>query len=148
MPSFGTIQLSDVADVISLISGIMTILGISGFITWGLFSEQRGNLADDAISVFALSLKAGICVLLLWPMAVLFFVLHIFVVLSMGPGAIDGGTMFWNAAYPVAYFVSYLVNTLVWVPLYAILCACVFAWSLKPFATFWAALRSRHLRAK
>ncbi len=69
MPDIGGLRFGDVADVISVISGIMTILGVSGLVTWGFFTEQRGTLAENAISVFALSVKVGVCALLLWPMS-------------------------------------------------------------------------------
>ncbi len=138
-----TLTLGDVANVISVIPRMMTILGITGVVTWGLFSQQRGSFAQNTISVFATSVKMGLCVLLLWPTSALFFALHIFVVLSLGPGSIADGEMFWRPDYPVVYVVSYLLNTVLWVPLYALMCACIFTWSFRPFRTFWLALRGQ-----
>lgn len=92
----------DIANVISVISGLMTILGFGGIVSWSLFTVERGTLAENTVSVFATAVKTGLCGLLLWPVFMLLAVTHIFVVLSVGPGAMGGDTFFWDSAHPAS----------------------------------------------
>jgi hypothetical protein len=135
------IKFGDIADVISVIAGLMTIFGFGGFLSWSFFRKDKGTLADNSISVFAFSVKTGICFLLLWPMSALFFGLHIFVVLSLGRGSIGGADFFWNSGYPFAYLASYALAVLLLVPLYIILSACIYTGSFAPFRSFFRAFR-------
>ncbi len=135
------VTFADVADVISVVAGLMTILGVGGLVSWSFIQKQRGTLADNSVSIFAFSVKTGLCILLLWPTSLVFFALHVFVVLSLGPGVISGSDFFWHPEHPLAYLASYVLNVLLWVPLYILLCACTYTWSFGPFRIFSRSIR-------
>lgn len=134
------INFSQIADVISIIAGLMTIIGLSGLLSWSFFKKARGNIIDDSISIFVMAFKSGLCILLLWFFAMPAYFLHIFVVLSLGLGHIGGTDFFWRDGDWYAYVASYLIGTLIWVPLYVLSCSSIFVGSIKPFKEFWARL--------
>jgi hypothetical protein len=131
-----SVRLSDVANVISVISGLMTILGIGGLISWGFLKKDRDTLAANLVSIFAFSVKTGLCLLLLWPLVPVVFMLHSMIVLTLGPDQMASGSFLWNSDFPIAYCASYLINAILWVPLYLLLCACIYSWSFRPFRLF------------
>ena len=135
-----TINFSQIADVISIIAGLMTIIGLSGLLSWSFFKKARGNIVDDSISIFAMAFKSGLCILLLWFFAMPAYLLHIFVVLSLGKGHMAGTDFFWGETDWYAYVASYLIGTLIWVPLFVLSCSSIFAGSIKPFKEFWGRL--------
>ena len=141
MRNFAAMTFGDVANVISVVSGLMTILGIGGIVSWSLVTVERGSLAQNTISVFAAAVKTGLCALSLWPAFMLFAATHIFVVLSLGPGVVGGQNFFWDSSHPAAFAFSYLLNTSLWVPVYTLACACIFTWSFGPLRLFVSTFR-------
>ena len=142
MTQLPAMRFTDVANVISVIAGLMTILGIGGLISWSFFRKERGTSADNTISVFAFAIKTGLCLLLLWPFAALFTALHVIVVLSLGPDSIGPDDPFlWDPKHAFAFSVSYILNLLIVAPLYFLVFACIYIGSIRPFRVFWSAFR-------
>lgn len=129
-------EIDEIANVVSLIAGLMTIFGIGGLFSWSLVRKSNESLPDATISIFAMSLKLGICILLLWIFALPAHFLHIFVVLTLGKGRMGGADFYWGGEDWYAYIASYLIGFLVWIPTYLILCACTFSWSFTPVKIF------------
>ncbi|MGO2347418.1 MAG: hypothetical protein ACTH64_16875 [Providencia sp.] len=71
--------MKNITDVLSLISSIMTIMGITGLLSWGLSDRPKGA-ANFGLYILALMFRAAICILTLsfftWP----FIALKLFLV--------------------------------------------------------------------
>lgn len=134
------INFSQIADVVSVIAGLMTIFGLSGLMSWSFFKKSKGDMADNSITIFVMAFKSGICILLLWLFAIPVFFLHIFIVLTVGKGCVGGENFFWADNEWYAYIASYLIGILIWIPLYILSCSAIFAGSLVPFKVFWGRL--------
>ena len=147
-------QLSFMADVLGIISGVLAILGVGGLLSWSVF--HRGTaLSEKVLVVFAYALKTFLCIALLgfmliqasqfWDQAVYFL----------------GGDDSWYKLVPTEeehifnqvrksmfemYFsVENVISTIITlaglIPIYIILVACIYRWSLEPLRALWNALR-------
>jgi hypothetical protein len=56
---------SDFATWVSLVSGVFTILGISGIFFWSLMRRERKEFNDKVLQIFSYSFKPSLCLLLL-----------------------------------------------------------------------------------
>jgi hypothetical protein len=125
-------KLNLIANIISIIAGAMTILGISGIVGWSLFGKDRGPLQRKIAAVFAFSLKTAFCMILLVLIGGPAFVVYAMTIEFFG-GGFSTANAFWDPAKPVAYLVAYLFITLLFDTSYLILCSCIYEWSLGPF---------------
>jgi len=125
---------SNFADIITVVSGIMTILGVSGFLTWSIFKGKDGLLSEKLLSIFAYSVKSAICISLLPILAMLLYFPWMFFVGFAG-GDINA-TPFSGRAWPIANYVGTTVLALFVVPAYVVICACIFEWSFDPLGRF------------
>lgn len=136
-----------IANIISIISGLMTIFGITGIVSWSLTKESSQTLSQASMSIFAKSFKLAICVASFPVFLLLFREIHFAIVLNFGEGwmpvSFKNPDFWWKQEGWYAYMVSYFVNVLTGVPLYATTAACIYTWSLAPFRTFWWHLRNR-----
>ncbi|PID47031.1 MAG: hypothetical protein CR967_05945 [Proteobacteria bacterium] len=134
-----------IANVISIISGLMTIFGITDIVSWSLTKESNQTLSQASMSIFAKSFKLAICIASFPIFLLLFREIHSIIILNFGEGwmplSFNDPKFWWETRSWYAYLVSYFVNVLIGIPLYTITLSCIYTWSLTPFRTFW-----RHLR--
>jgi len=139
-------DLSYYADIIGIVSGVMSIVGISGILGWSIFGKGKNPLSRTILMFFAYSVKAFLCIVLL---GVMLFVLSVPWAITV---SITGGN-----PYPLGEWVSgvgyksvpihemllsygNLVGTviigLIFVPFYILSCVCIFLWSIQPAKDF------------
>lgn len=138
--------MSEIADIISIITGIMTILGISGILSWSLTRESGGTLSSNSITIFAKSIKIGLTLIFQLVLIIPIQGLHIFLVLAIGEGGMPASAhnpeFWWRDNYWYAYGVSYLIGVLIWVPVCILSFTVIYTWSLAPVNTLIQHLRS------
>lgn len=132
-------DLDYVADVVSIIAGTMTILGISGIVSLSLFTKRESLLSNRVLSVFAMSVKIFLCLV---PLPFLYLLL---ILPWAGAIGIFGG---WIPSNPLEMFAienwtlgNYLGTFVILMfvgPLYLIFVACMLENSLQPLSRFWA----------
>lgn len=133
-------KLSFIRNSISLLADVMTIVGITGITSWSLFSKDRGPFQDKVAAIFAYSLKSAICLgLLIVLVGTSKLVLEFFVVLVNGHSSVDD--RYWSSTEPLGYIVGYLVLVLGHLPVFIIICACIYTWSFQPIRRFISAFR-------
>ena len=57
-------MLQTIANIISIIAGIITILGIGGIVTWSLSKKGKSQFSDTVLSVFSYGIKTVSCIIL------------------------------------------------------------------------------------
>jgi hypothetical protein len=136
---------SEIADIISIITGIMTILGISGILSWSFTRESGGSFSSNSISVFAKSVKLGLCLIFQLILIIPMQGLHIFLVLALGEGVMPASAhnpdFWWKENYWYAYVISYLIGILLWLPACTLSFSVIYTWSLAPVNVFIQHLR-------
>lgn len=135
------------ANIITIISGIMTIFGITGIVGWSLSRESEQSLSQASISIFARAFKIALCIVSFLVLLIPIQAIHISIILSIGdsymPGSMKNPEFWWRDSDWYAYLVSYCVVVLVGVPLYALTASSIYTWSLRPFYIFWGHVRGR-----
>ncbi len=132
--------ISQFANIISIISGAMTILGISGIVTWGLFKREEELLANKIIAVSTYSVKCFLCIILLFTIIIMFKVLYIEFVLLLTGKFIETS---WHPFTDLIHSICYITISLFIIPLYVILCLCIYSWSLLPIRKFIKLLKKK-----
>lgn len=136
-----------IANIITIISGIMTIFGVTGIIGWSLSKESGQSLSQASMSIFAKAFKIALCIVSFLILLLPIQAIHILIVLSIGDGYMPASTksleFWWRDSDWYAYLVSYCVVVLIGVPLYALSASSIYTWSLRPFHTFWNQVRGR-----
>lgn len=138
-------KLSYIADIVSLIAGSMTILGIGGVVTWSFARNRPSQFNEKVITIFSYSTKIFLCVVAAWPILMpasiakfmlLMFIRDIFEVeIKLDP--------FWDSGHPLPYLAVYIFISLLAIPIYAICCQSIMRWSLKPFTEFYRRISNR-----
>jgi hypothetical protein len=135
-------KLNLTANIISIISGVITILGIGGIVSWSLFSKERRPFQQKVAAVLAFALKTGFCLvtlgLLAWPAFLVYGT-----ILAFSAKDVSSSTLFWNSSEPVQYVVAYIVIGLLFLPLYLVLCSTIYEWSFEPFRRLAKAFRKQ-----
>lgn len=135
------------ANFVSIVSGLMTIFGITGIVSWSLSKEVGQSISQASMSIFAKSFKLALCVVSLLLFSVVLREIHFSIVLSVGegwmPASLFNPDFWWKESGWYAYVISYFVNTLIGIPLYALIASSIYSWSLEPFRVFWQYLRNR-----
>lgn len=137
------------AAIISIISGSMTILGISGFLSWSFFQRDQNLLASKALEVMAYSIKVFMCIVLFFLLLLVFFVpweaavsltggdpyarIEVAVGVRRSPTFFENLFLFGNS-------IGTLIILLLFLPVYVIGSASIFTWSLNPFRQLWRTL--------
>jgi len=126
--------ISQIANLITIISGTMTILGVSGFLTWSIFSGKDGLLSERLLSIFAYSIKSAMCLAVIPFIGMLIFFPWIFAVGFAGgdPNLLP----FSGKEFPIGNYIGTFIIAMFSVPAYIILCSCIFEWSFKPISRF------------
>ena len=135
------------ANVISIISGLMTILGITGIVSWSLTKEVSQSISQATMSIFAKSFKLALCVVSLLLFLLVLREVHFTIVLSMGEGWMPASATdpdyWWKESGWHAYVISYFIIILIGIPLYALIVSSIYTWSLETFRVFGKYLRNR-----
>ncbi|TOI59241.1 hypothetical protein [Vibrio parahaemolyticus] len=135
------------ANLVSIVSGLMTIFGVTGIVSWSLTKEAGQNLSQSSMSIFAKSFKLALCVMSFLIFLVLLREVHFSLVLSIGKGwmpiSIENQEFWWRESDWYAYIISYFINMLIGVPVYSLIVSSIYTWSFKPFRVFWKYLRNR-----
>lgn len=125
---------------ISIVADIMTIVGVAGVSTWTLFTKDRGPFHDKVTQILAYCLKSAFCLILLVVMlGTSKLALDFFVVLVNGHNSVN--TKYWSASEPLGFIVGYLFLLLVMLPIFLLISASVYSWSLQPFRRLISAIR-------
>jgi hypothetical protein len=130
---------SEFADWVTVVSGSMTIIGLGGLFSWGIFGRGRGGLSATVFEVFAYSWKTGLCLLLLVPSYIIWDLLYGELLRFVTRGYLMKD-FYWDSLYPIRYSAVYLATSLVLLPVYCLSCLSVYQWSLAPFVSFYKAL--------
>lgn len=135
--------LSEFADYVTVASGCMTIFGLGGLFTWGIFGRGRAGVSATVFQVFAYSVKTGICILLFFPFI---FIWHLLYqnMLSVVLGGFSYIDYYWLSEKSAQYLFVYMTTLILLLPIYCLSCLSVYQWSLIPFITFYKTLRLRH----
>lgn len=135
------------ANIVTIISGLMTIFGVTGIIGWSLSKESGQSLSQASMSVFAKAFKCGLCIVAFLVLLLPIQAIYISIVLSIGngylPASMKNPEFWWRDPDWYAYLVGYSVVVLVGIPLYALSASSIYTWSLRPFHTFWRHVRGR-----
>lgn len=131
-------------DYVSVLADVMSIFGVGGFFTWSFVRRSiiERDVADSGVSVFVWSVKVFICVLLV---AILFFPAIIFrsMIVLVITGSYSPSRWIWSDDAPVAYFISYLISSLLFIPIVILSISSVLVWSFNPFVKFWGRFTRR-----
>ena len=125
-----------IVNVVSLVSGTMTIFGLSGLVTWSLFKKERGYFDNKVLSIFAFSIKSFLCSILLLIMYGLSAFPYGFVIM-LYKGHLGADFFYWDEKAPIVYILAYLFAALLAVPIFCILATCIYSWSLRPIVKLW-----------
>ncbi len=138
-----------IANIVSIIAGAMTILGLGGLITWSAFRPGvKTPLQETVLGVAAMALKFGFCLVIGVPFAMgwgaAFSMMVIMVAGMLAFPVVDLGRQpWWDAAFPAPYVVAWVVPSLVFMPLYIVAAMCLLSRSLQPARGLWRALNRR-----
>lgn len=142
-------QISYFADIVSIIAGLMTMLGIGGIVTWSLSKKHRSTFDDRVVSIAVYSAKIFLCMLPLWLYPIYReIVLPISGALLRDGFGMDIGSwpyqMWWDKEHPAPYLICHIFFGLIIVPLYYLFCKSLFQWSLRPIKIFFRVFTNRH----
>lgn len=130
-------DISKIADYISVLAGLMTIIGVGGIVSWSFILRSRPqDFPDGTISIFVMAVKLVLCILAIPFTGLIPAMLHVQIVLAIGPPSIPVSQTFWNPEYPAAYITGLSIGIALWLPFYLLSCASLFTWSLEPFRIF------------
>ena len=130
-----TLDLNRVANIISILSGLMTICGFGGVISWTFLKRDRGVLESTIMAIFALSIKTAICLLIFAMMAAVGFYPYL-IILAFLRGGAPGGDIFWDSFNPIPNILSYCVVLAFMGPFYLLVCLSLYTMSFWPFIQF------------
>ena len=128
-------QLAFIADILGIITGVMTILGLGGILSWGLLRRHDSPLSDRMLEIFGYSVKTFICIVLTFILFQLFWQFTSLASAAFGDGTyrdLQGAI----AIASVPYALGALVSGLLFLPLWVVLCVCVYTWSFSPLIRF------------
>jgi hypothetical protein len=122
-----------IADIVGIVSGTFTIVGISGIVTWSLFGQGRSPLQETILDIAIFSIKSFLCLVLAFLFVVIFQFVGVFAIMIFTGNSISTGFFLWDAAHPIPYIAGYAVEALPALPLYVLCCLCIFQGSMEPF---------------
>jgi hypothetical protein len=120
------------SNYVSTVSGIMTIIGISGVVSWGISELLRSNFAAKVFLVFVYSMKTALAFALFIPIFFSWNLVYLFTFLTIDDGTLSYVNFFWDNSHPLANVFAYLVSLGFFIPFYAISVACFYSGSLTP----------------
>jgi hypothetical protein len=130
---------SEFADWVTIVSGSMTFLGLSGLFSWGIFNRDKSVLGATTYRIFAHGVRAGLCLLLSLPFLLLWHGLFQVLVLWVA-GSFSYVDYYWQSDEAFQYIFVYFVTVILLLPIYCLICLSIYQWSFSPFVTFYRAL--------
>jgi hypothetical protein len=128
------ITLSNIADIVTLVAGGMTILGVGGLVTWSFFKDGKDGFSSVILTVFSYSIKTALCLAIIPFMFAIMILPWIFAVAFAGG---DTATSpFSHDTWPLGNYIGTSVVLLFAVPVYFLICSCIYTWSFRPFKRF------------
>ena len=126
-------MLQEWANWISIIAGFFTIFGLSGVVTWSVFKKERSQLATTVLSIFNYSMKTALCLILAAVFCGIFMLLNVILMVALK----DGTELYWWESGKTLYHIpTYFVLSAILVPIYFILCECIYKYSIEPIQRF------------
>lgn len=139
-------QLSYFADIIGIISGIMALLGMGGILSWSVFKKGKTPFSDMVLSIFAYSIKTALCLLLILPVAGFAYLpMMILVATLTGRTTSEEFAVF---SPSTSFCIVTVVLGMILIPIYLVLCACIYQWSDKPWEDLLSKLRREREQEK
>jgi hypothetical protein len=135
--------LSDFSSYISIVSGFMTIAGISGVISWSIFERSQNRVARSVLLILAYSLKTALCCALFIPFLWAWRTIYVFAFRYLGDGTFSYVHPYWDDTAPIANTLAYIASVGLLFPTYAISAACIYRFSFAPIAELVAAMKSK-----
>lgn len=135
-------DLNLISTIVSIVSGLMTILGISGVVTWGFKNTETRPGADSIIIIFVYSIKFFINTIILAVLSLLAYMMNFGVVLVLKGHIQAESNEYWEKGYEFQHILSYLIVALLFIPMFLLLSATVYQWSFSPFNKFFSKFRS------
>ncbi len=133
-----------IADWFSIVAGSMTILGLSGVVSWGIGKHFSNAIANKVYQISLSVFKLGLSFLLLF---IIFFIWKFFygemIIFSKDTWA--NGTFYWDTNYPIPHLVCYAVTIPIFSFLYVICALCIVMGSLSPFKSIPQKWRNKNI---
>src|SRR5271169_6771097 len=101
---------SDFANYVSTISGIMTILGIGGIISWGVAERTRNTFAARVVLILSYSIKTALVCALLIPLKFVWQTLYVVSFRYIGDGTFSYVNPYWYSSAPITNIVVYVIS--------------------------------------
>lgn len=129
-------QLSFIADIVGIVTGFMTLLGIGGIFTWSVFNKKNSPLSERVWEIFGYSIKTFLCLFLTAALYQPFWLLVSFAAVIFGDGSMKG-LQEAIAIRSVPYMLGAVVLGSLFLPLWVTLCMCIYTWSFSPLMRLW-----------
>jgi len=121
--------LSLIADWVSIIAGIMTVIGISGIVTWSIGRHLTNTMANRIFAISIQMLKIGLILLFLF---ILFFLWQTFygILLVIAKG--NSHNFYWDPNKPIPHILTYLISGLIFLFFSISGSFCIYLGSISP----------------
>ncbi len=119
------ISVGDIANIISIIAGLMTILCISGIVPLSFFKEGRSELADTVLTVAGFSIKSFIFLIFLGFVSIFALFLYTLHGLFLDSNSTDTTVL-------IASIIGVILSSSIAIPVIIIGGWCIYQWSLIP----------------
>lgn len=128
---------TQIIELIHLAASIMTILGITGLLSWG-FRNKDSKLSESIILMAVYSFKAFISLLLLIPISMIIWFIASMIIDFGVSGIIDLNSQkyYWNNEYPGLYSLVYLISGFFPMSIWLLLSSCILQGSREPLRIF------------
>lgn len=123
------------ADVVTVISGAFTILGVSGVLSWSLFGHGPTAFTRLVLTISAFSIKSFFCLVLLGVAFALIGAGQ--VVLAL---AFKGEAVYWEKDHPLPHVGAWLILLMPTLPFCVAFCLCIYQSSWHPIVQLWIGL--------
>lgn len=131
-------MLQTIANIISIIAGLITILGIGGIVSWSIFKKSRPQWSDTVLSVFSYGIKTAWCITLGAITLSIYLSIAWFILAT--EEALFFDSAWWQNAKFLFEIAVYLVLAVFHMPIYLVLCSCIYKSSWGPWQRFWEIL--------
>jgi hypothetical protein len=106
-------QFSHVADILSMMSALMTIIGVGGFVTWWGFGDKSLSVSERAWSIAGFGIRTFVACLAMIPLFLL-WTWCFGAIAALAAGSWQG--QLWDSTRPVAFAVSHLAAAVIFLP--------------------------------